>query len=52
MAKTSDHGITIDEEGHEQPMDKDRAQKVNKTEPGHMPPQPIRKEDEPKKGGS
>lgn len=48
MAKTSDHGI--DEKRAEQQTDKDRAQKVDKTEPGHMPPQPIRKEDEPKNG--
>lgn len=48
MAKTSDHAI--DEKRTEQHTDKDRAPKGNKTAPGHMPPQPIRKEDEPKNG--
>ncbi|QPF83890.1 hypothetical protein IC762_30190 [Bradyrhizobium genosp. L] len=52
MAKTSDHGITIDEKGQEQPKDKDRAQKATKTEPGHMPPRLTRKEEEPKKDES
>lgn len=52
MAKTSEHGITTDKKAQEEPTDKDRTQKVSKTEPGHMPPQPVRKEEEPKKGGS
>lgn len=46
MARTSDHGV--DEKRAEQQTDKDRAPKVNKIEPGHMPPQPIRTDDEPK----
>jgi hypothetical protein len=33
------HGIVLDEKGQEQPADKDRAQTINKTQPGHMPPQ-------------
>jgi hypothetical protein len=35
------HGIVLDEEGQERPKDKDRAQQ----KPGHMPPQPTKKED-------
>jgi hypothetical protein len=42
-------GITADDKGQEQPADKDRAQKATKTEPGHMPSQPVI-EDKPKKG--
>jgi hypothetical protein len=45
MAKHSDHGIVLDEKSQEQPKDKERAQTVTKTKPGHMPPQPITKED-------
>lgn len=45
MAKHSDHGIVLDEKSQEQPKDKERAQTVTKTKPGHMPPQPISKED-------
>jgi hypothetical protein len=39
------NGIVLDEKGQEQPADKDRAQKADKTQPGHMPLQP----DEPLK---
>jgi hypothetical protein len=39
------HGIVLDDQGQEQPADKDRARTANKTEPSHMPPQPV-KEDE------
>lgn len=45
MAKHSDHGVTLDDKAQEQPKDKDRARKATQTKPGHMPPQPIRKED-------
>jgi hypothetical protein len=43
MAKHSDHGIILDEKSQGQPKDKERAQTVTKTKPGHMPPQPITK---------
>jgi hypothetical protein len=33
------HGIVLDDKGQEQPKDKDRAQRADKTEPGHMPEQ-------------
>ena len=45
MAKHSDHGIVLGDKSQEQPKDKERAQTVTKTKPGHMPPQPITKED-------
>jgi hypothetical protein len=45
MAKHSDHGIVLDDKSQEQPKDKERPQTVTKTKPGHMPPQPITKED-------
>jgi hypothetical protein len=35
------HGIVLDEMGQEQPKDKDRAQQ----KPGHMPPQPTKREE-------
>jgi hypothetical protein len=41
MAKHSDHGIVLDVAGAAEK----RAQTVTKTKPGHMPPQPITKED-------
>lgn len=44
--KDKGHGIVLDDRNQEQPKDKERAQAVNKTEPGHMPQQPVRKEDE------
>jgi chorismate synthase len=48
-AKTQGHGIVLDEKGQEQPADKDRAQKADKTQPGHMPPQPDEDELQPLK---
>jgi hypothetical protein len=33
------HGVVTDDKGQEQPIDKDRAQNPQKTEPGHMPKQ-------------
>jgi len=46
MAKHSDHGIVLDDKSQEQPKDKERAQTVTRTnKPGHMPTQPIPKED-------
>ena len=44
-------GIDLDEKGQEQP-DKDRAQKADKTRPGHMPPQPEEDELQPLKDKS
>lgn len=42
----SSQGIVLDEKSQEQPKDKERAQTPRKSEPGHMPPQPPRKDDE------
>jgi len=42
----SSQGIVLDEKSQEQPKDKERAQTVHKTEPGHMPHQPVKKDDE------
>jgi hypothetical protein len=42
-------GIVRTDRGEEQPADKERAQKAQKTEPGHMPSQRVIKE-KPKKG--
>ncbi len=39
-------GIVLDDKGQEQPKDKDRAQSATKTQAGHMPKQPVEKEDE------
>ena len=46
--KDKGHGIVLDEKGQEQPKDKERARTANKTEPGHMPHQPLKpvKEDD------
>ena len=44
-------GIDLDDKGQEQP-DKDRAQKADKTRPGHMPPQPEEDELQPLKDKS
>jgi hypothetical protein len=41
----SSQGIVLDEKSQEQPKDKERAQKVHQSEPGHMPQQPA-KDDE------
>jgi len=43
-SQDSDQGIVLDEKSQEQPKDKERAQKVNKSEPGHMPQQPIKRD--------
>jgi hypothetical protein len=42
----SSQGIVLDEKSQEQPKDKDRAQTAHKSEPGHMPQQPLKKDDE------
>jgi hypothetical protein len=42
----SNQGIVRDEKSQEQPKDKERAQTAHKTEPGHMPQQPVKKDDE------
>jgi hypothetical protein len=44
-----DHGIVLDKKGQEPPADKDRAHMTNKTQPGHMPPQPKKDELKPLK---
>jgi hypothetical protein len=44
--KEKGHGIVLDEKGQEQPKDKERARKANKTEPGRLPQQPVEKDDE------
>lgn len=41
------HGIVLDERGQEQPADKERAQTADKTQPGHMPPQPANEHEQP-----
>jgi len=46
MKDKSSQGIVLDEKSQEQPIDEDRAQKAPKSEPGHMPQQPIEKDDE------
>ena len=43
------HGIVLDEKGQEQPADKNRAQKADETQPGHMPPEPDEDELQPLK---
>jgi hypothetical protein len=47
-SQESGHGIVLDEKSQEQPKDKDkeRAQTAHKSEPGHMPQQPVKKDDE------
>lgn len=42
----SSQGTVLDEKSQEQPKDKERAQTTHKTEPGHMPQQPVEKDDE------
>jgi hypothetical protein len=44
--KDKGHGIVLDEKGQEQPKDKERARTANKTEPGHLPQQPVKENDE------
>ena len=42
----SSQSIVLDEKAQEQPKDKERAQSAPKFEPGHMPQQPAKKDDE------
>jgi hypothetical protein len=42
----SSQGIVLDEKSQEQPKDKERAQTAHKSEPGHMPQQAVKKDDE------
>jgi hypothetical protein len=44
--KAKVHGIVVDDNAPEQPSEKQRAQTTNKAEPGHMPRQPMKKDDE------
>jgi hypothetical protein len=46
MKDKSSQGIVLDEKSQEQPKDKDRAQTAHKSKPGHMPQQPVKKDDE------
>jgi hypothetical protein len=46
MKDKSRQGIVLDEKSQEQPKDKDRAQKAHKSEPGHIPQQPVKKDDQ------
>jgi len=45
-SQESGQGIVLDEKSQEQPKDKERAQTAHKSEPGHMPQQPVKKDDE------
>ena len=40
--KDKGHGIVLDEKNQEQHKDKERAQAVQNTAPGHMPQQPVK----------
>ncbi len=42
----SSQGIVLDEKSQEQPVDKERAQTAHKSDSGHVPHQPIEKDDE------
>jgi hypothetical protein len=42
----SSQGIVLDEKSQEQPKDNERAQTAHESEPGHMPKQPVKKDDE------
>jgi hypothetical protein len=42
----SSQGIVLDEKSQEQPKDKERAQTAHKTNPGDMPQQPVKQDDE------
>jgi hypothetical protein len=44
MSEDKGQGIVRTGRGEEQPADKERAQTATKTEPGHMPDQPVIKE--------
>ncbi|MBN8988547.1 MAG: hypothetical protein J0H42_09880 [Rhizobiales bacterium] len=46
MKDKSSQGIVLDEKAQEQPKDKERAQTVHKSEPGHTPKQPIERDDQ------
>jgi hypothetical protein len=48
MKDKSSQGIVLDEKAQEQPKDKERAQTVHTSEPGHRPQQPVKpvKEDD------
>ncbi len=47
MSKNKEgHEVVLDDKGQEQPKDKDRAQTATRTKPGHMPMQPVKKDDE------
>jgi hypothetical protein len=46
MKDKSSQGIVLDEKAQEQPKDKQRAQTVHKSEPGHVPRQPVKEDDE------
>jgi hypothetical protein len=46
MPDHKSQGIERTGRGEEQPADKDRAQTANKTEPTHMPDQPVIREKE------
>jgi hypothetical protein len=42
----SSQGIVLDEKSQEQPKDKERARTAHRSEPGHMPQQPVKEDDE------
>jgi hypothetical protein len=46
MPDTNSQGIVRAGQGEEQPADKERAQPATKTEPGHMPEQPVTKRED------
>jgi hypothetical protein len=46
MQKKSSQGIALDEKSQERPKDKERPPTAHKSEPGHMPQQPVQKDDE------
>lgn len=48
MPDDKSQGIVRTGRGEEQPADKERAQNAIKTEPGHMPAQPVIKKPEGK----
>jgi len=44
--KKKGQGIVLDDKGQEQPADRERARTASKTEPDHMPQQPVKQDDE------
>jgi hypothetical protein len=46
MKDKSRQVVVLDEKSQQQPKDKDWAQKAHKSEPGHMPQQPVKKDDQ------